>query len=190
MSTSTSCPIQRGADQAKQIIIDFETWWNREGEELALNQTIPGVIGWSDVKSIAQHAWLNGAISATRRGRMTAEEINVAIAEACGRKKIDPPKDQGWGQSAKGKSWWYVHQLPNYVGDLNAMHEAESILTFDQVGTFESHLHRIVHEFLSQAPKQDALFYSSHTFFLMAHAGAAKRAEAFLRTIGKWKENS
>lgn len=100
---------------------------------------------------------------------MTDEQINIAVAEACGWKRIEPPKDQGWGAAARGKEWWYVYQLPKYSSDLNAMHEAEKHIP-------EKH-HRT--------------YYYEEKLHLMTigrgeRATARQRAEAFLKTLGKW----
>ena len=62
---------------------------------------------------------------------------------------------------------------PNYPFDLNAMHEVEKWLTgYQQTVTYSDNLMKIV---------------GYHTFD-SAHATAAQRAEAFLRTIRKWEE--
>ena len=94
---------------------------------------------------------------------MTPEQQRIAIAEAC-----------GW--TTKHKGLW-VEQLqtyaalPDYLNDLNAMHEAEGILTNEQIEVYCSFL---------QKP-QWGIWWG-------IHATAAQRAEAFLRTIGKWEE--
>lgn len=89
---------------------------------------------------------------------MTDEQINIAIAEAC-----------GWVVFATTRPT----DLLDYVNDLNAMHEAEKVLTrYQQSVTYSDNLMKIV---------------GYHTFD-SAHATAQQRAEAFLRTIGKWEE--
>ena len=94
---------------------------------------------------------------------MTNEEINIAIAEACGYKTgyRDP------------EAW---HPLPDYLNDLNAMHDAEEMLIGDE-------------------PENSELWCDFQTNLVIAcpaylsyHATASQRAEAFLKTIGKWKE--
>ncbi len=65
--------------------------------------------------------------------------------------------------------------LPDYFNDLNAMHEAEKVLTESQ-----------------QMPYRTALFCTEevdYSYFKLIHATAAQRAEAFLRTIGKWEDS-
>jgi hypothetical protein len=78
------------------------------------------------------------------------EQQQVAIEEAC-----------GWTVWSCG--------VPDYLNDLNAMHEAENSLTTSQMTTMSQYLHRKIG-------------------VLWGFATAAQRAEAFLRTIGKWKE--
>jgi hypothetical protein len=62
----------------------------------------------------------------------------------------------------------------DYCTDLNAMHEAEEVLTDVQCLFFRTHLR----ERLENHP---ASLY-------VWHATARQRAEAFLRTLGKWEE--
>ena len=61
--------------------------------------------------------------------------------------------------------------------DLNAMHEAEKILTDDQGRRF-----RLLLQDNSDGPQ--AAFQTVEA--AMCHATANQRAEAFLKTIGKW----
>jgi hypothetical protein len=62
---------------------------------------------------------------------------------------------------------------PNYVKDLNAMHEAEDYV-FGESGAKPWELYAL---YLDTILGQEAIF-----------ATAAQRAEAFLRTIGKWED--
>jgi hypothetical protein len=79
---------------------------------------------------------------------MTNEQINIAIAEACGGK-------------------WHI---PDYCSDLNAMHEVEENLLGDSWIGYINQL----------ADIEGSLFG--------IRATARQRAEAFLRTLGKWEE--
>jgi hypothetical protein len=100
---------------------------------------------------------------------MTPEAQRIAIAEAC-----------GWKTGYRDPEAW--HPLPDYLNDLNAMHEAVSIFDYDQADGFEDHLcdicKRLNDEKENPAPWR----------FAVVNATASQRAEAFLRTIGKWKE--
>jgi hypothetical protein len=65
----------------------------------------------------------------------------------------------------------FNHDRPNYLNDLNAMHEAEKVLTSEQVTSYVYSLESM-----------------NERWSTPAFATAAQRAEAFLRTIGKCKE--
>ena len=103
---------------------------------------------------------------------MTDEQINAAIAEACGWKT----KNNHW-ITPNGTSV-YTIDLPDYCTDLNAMHEAEKGL---RKHIKASDTDRIVgnrmHEYA------ELIGYA-------IDATARQRAEAFLRTLGKWEENA
>jgi hypothetical protein len=97
------------------------------------------------------------------------------------------PIDQKWdhygtvstpcGQNPVTKAW---ETLPNYPGDLNAMHEAEKMLSDTQV----------VHYRLKLSENSDGRSSSFSTVeSAMCHATAAQRCENLLRTVGLWKED-
>lgn len=100
---------------------------------------------------------------------MTTDEQNMAIAKALNWR---PTVDGGICWDNKGKP---IVAPPYYTNDLNAMHEAERVLTMEQCGAFEAAL---------QA--SDALPYPAG--LNVWHATAAQRAEAFLKTLNLWKE--
>lgn len=64
--------------------------------------------------------------------------------------------------------------LPDYLNDLNAMHEAEKVLTDDQLYSM----------LLNVKNKTRSMVNGT----AIMTASAAQRAEAFLRTLGKWEE--
>ena len=68
----------------------------------------------------------------------------------------------------------------DFASDLNAMHEAEKALSPEQAWNF-------VNELGHAADARGWLDSISATFKL-AHSTADQRAEAFLRTIGKWTD--
>ena len=109
---------------------------------------------------------------------MTPEQQHMTIAKACGWgiKRRDITGFNVWEPDAKLPAQLsnnLENKLPNYTGDLNAMHEAEKTLSFSQETKYVANLMKQHKE------------YPMTTGFL---ATAAQRAEAFLRTIGKWKE--
>jgi hypothetical protein len=66
--------------------------------------------------------------------------------------------------------------LPDYLHDLNAMHEMEKMLPFDRRRFYCEMLVKVIGSLTPQLEWE------------MIHATAAQRREAFLRTFGKWKE--
>jgi len=89
---------------------------------------------------------------------MTDEKINAAIAKACGWKGCSRCSDPECAYNF----------MPNYCNDLNAMHQAEETLPDGDLWTMKYNL-----------PLQGGLEFRST---------ARQRAEAFLRTLGKWEE--
>jgi len=112
---------------------------------------------------------------------MNQEKQRIAIAEACG---IVGPFDNRWikeyeeeGGDVYGFTGFEKGELvfvPDYLNDLNAIHEAEKVLRDDREAAFRG--------WLWLAHGQPELRCA------IVHATAAQRAEAFLRTIGKWEE--
>lgn len=100
---------------------------------------------------------------------MTDEQINAAIAEACGWSM----EDGVWVWTADGIDCTY-YELWDWANDLNAMHHAEKVLTDAQCVFFRAYLRE-------QFGPHPASLY-------VWHATARQRAEAFLRTVGKWEE--
>jgi hypothetical protein len=117
---------------------------------------------------------------------MNTEKQRIAIAEACGWKDIKDTNHESVDIESRSITHWsgltgvppeFIHYewnrviIPDYLNDLNAMHEAEEVLTdSDQKHKYASLLGR-------------------HDYWLLIHATAAQRAEAFLRTIGKWEDD-
>lgn len=106
---------------------------------------------------------------------MTPEEINVAIAESLGQEYHKPT-------AAEIASGSYYQYEPNYHGDLNAIHKAENNLTYELNYAHAKHLAEIIG--LDGLGNWD--YCAAFTF---GNATAPQRCEAFLKTIGKWKEN-
>jgi len=106
---------------------------------------------------------------------MNPEQQQLAIAEACGRVQR---ADGFWFPAGK---YYGSAGIPDYLNDLNAMHEAEKTLT-----------HETRPEYLCQlfdaATRGRSGLYPVDENYLSHHATASQRAEAFLRTIGKWEE--
>lgn len=107
---------------------------------------------------------------------MNPEAQRIAIAEACGatvyRVKISK-------YNPKGLRTRTLCMLPDYLNDLNAMHEAEKELREPQVMAYILKLRDIVERIDDTGENGIEM--------TLIHLTAAQRAEAFLRTIGKWK---
>ncbi len=117
---------------------------------------------------------------------MTPEAQRIAIAEACGWKKVKSSQGSPWGISAAFPEYEYIHQLPNYLNCLNAMHEAEKMLTDEQQWDYFIAISKIVR------PERftDDDWFVGHTdwYHNILTSTASQRAKAFLKTIGKWTE--
>lgn len=109
---------------------------------------------------------------------MTPEAQRIAIAEECGWKS--PSCNLLDIQVDKDGNLWT--ELPDYPNDLNAMHEAEKKLEFPEA--YASRLGPILLRDGSSSNMDGTTAWN----FAFSHATARQRAEAFLRTIGKWEE--
>jgi len=108
---------------------------------------------------------------------MNKEQIRIKIAEACG---WTPTPEGLYTKDPAGLRPPFRHpeHLPDYLNDLNAMHEAETVLTEKKVRSYAF----ILAQVLDTSPTVDL-----DDQFLNIHATAAQRAEAFLKTLGLWK---
>jgi hypothetical protein len=104
---------------------------------------------------------------------MTPEAQRITIAEACGWTR----EGHLWRGPTHRKDWpasCRADDLPDYLDDLNAMHEAEGVLI----------------EMSDGMPLPDK--WSEYCSWLVGRclpfrATAAQRAEAFLRTLNLWQ---
>lgn len=127
---------------------------------------------------------------------MTPEEQRISIAEACGWVHIEHTTD-GKIVGLTSPAMSLHKELPDYLNDLNAVHEAEKVLTLAQKLRFAQLLEIIVTDQCEEnfPPKyNDSCFNGKgwydndyRTISLMLHATAAQRSRAFLMTLGLWK---
>jgi hypothetical protein len=106
---------------------------------------------------------------------VSPDEQRIAIAEAC-----------GWFyQSQKVRGWYHkwdlkrISKLPDYYNSLDAMHEAEKVLTDEQWHKYRDELRTTVLgpvRMVSEWCKADI------------HATASQKAKCFLKAICKYKE--
>ena len=109
---------------------------------------------------------------------MTDNEIRIAVAEAC-----------GWTHNEYDASLWYhqdhcpddkyilVDDLPDYSSSLDAMYEAEKVLTDDKLMDFARWL----------GWDDD---FPERTVKTLLRATARQRCEALLRVLGKWQSSA
>ncbi len=132
---------------------------------------------------------------------MKPEEQTIAIAESVGWKWIqtnfeaksgfigtDSPHSgnipyQGRNYPSNAHLPTYGKAIPDYLNDLNAMHDAMAYLDPEQMTQFASELSALVLE----NPHKYWWDLSSHEVGHVANATAKQRAEAFLKTLGLWK---
>lgn len=130
---------------------------------------------------------------------MNEQAQRIAIAEACGWSAANRGLNE-WAcvtpdgeersrniDQERGLVFYYyskehalAHGTPDYLHDLNAMHEAEKVMAdkFGYMVWFQ--------EMGGAAPF--CYFGGNEHVWRIANATASQRAEAFLRTIGKWKD--
>lgn len=103
---------------------------------------------------------------------MTPEQQRIKIAETCGWKiAINSPS---WSYyRPDGKGW--NGDLPDYLNDLNAMHEAEKIMKNRQKAKYQ--------RLISDRPASN-LFLQ----FSAISATAEQKARAFLKVMNLWEE--
>jgi len=100
---------------------------------------------------------------------MKPELQQEAIAKYCGCRKIHGAEIYQWSWMSSDDIG--ANELPDYLNDLNAMHEAEKKLTSKQMVVYADNLNR-----------------TTPLGSWMIVATAAQRAEAFIRTLGIWVE--
>ena len=99
---------------------------------------------------------------------MKPEEQRIAIAEACGWISFKNGTDGFAPRDRKINILCDIYDpLPDYLNDLNAMHEAEKVLNSEHWDNYCAILDKLDGPSIS--------------------ATAAQRAEAFLRTLNLWK---
>jgi len=116
---------------------------------------------------------------------MKPEQQRIAIAEACGWELV-PSHDGYHGGIAEafpdfwldpeGEKHWQDMPLPNYLNDLNAMHEAVKTLPQNIKPRYFACLCVVVSGAISL-----------HGYSEATEATAAQRCEAFLRTLNLWQ---
>lgn len=109
---------------------------------------------------------------------MKPEQQNKSIAAHCGWKQSTSSMWEGWWHQ-KGKKT-YQQFCPDYCNDLNAMHEAEKTIPIKLQFIYTSEI--VV------AYTGGRIFMGEDNRIPIAFASASQKAEAFLKTIGKWED--
>lgn len=115
---------------------------------------------------------------------MNKEKQQIAIAKACGWSNLQDSDYKPFGKaqlvgSHPGGSAQNLLRVPDYLNDLNAMHEAENMLTEHQWDEYERALRLVC----------DACSYYEGAGKELLHANAAQRSEAILKTLNLWEDS-
>lgn len=143
---------------------------------------------------------------------MSKDEKRIKIAEACGCRfwitegdiyngmfnpcwsEIPP-----YGSNTHKSGFWrevksnevvfgmLLNRIPDYFGDLNAIHEAESILTPEQRIKYAKELDYACSDMLSEPVPYSGEIVNWPQAFGMIHLTADERAESIGTTLGLWK---
>lgn len=121
---------------------------------------------------------------------LTPEQIRVMIAEACGFTRIYGCQSiitQVWviagGDRSRIHDCRTLETLPDYLSDLNAMHEAEKVLKWEQRKQYHSALADVAEFSYCEADTQEETELDWNC--RICHATATQRAHAFLLATGK-----
>jgi hypothetical protein len=122
--------------------------------------------------------------------QMRPEAQRIAIAEVCGWKICLSDLQSGL-DVYKGETATERRCVPDYLSDLNAMHEAERyacehLMDADQWEQYGHELERVHPSACLKTPNEEIVDYYEFAT-LMTDLTAAQRAEAFLKTLGLWK---
>ena len=113
---------------------------------------------------------------------MTPERMRIKIAEALGWKRVEYHPalgNQGWTSPDRPGT----RLAPDFCNDLNSCHDMEKILTKSDHANYVEHLITITN---INTETTGVRYWTN--YFLVSHATALQRCEAFLRTKGLWEE--
>ena len=116
---------------------------------------------------------------------MTPEQQRIAIAQSCGYKDVATRMTEGTIRVTTGfKHHTFDEEIPDYLNDLNAMHEAEKTLW--EIDWNNRH---VFNDNLANTLKGRTVNRNEWDAETLLDSTAAQRAEAFIRTTGKWVES-
>ena len=110
---------------------------------------------------------------------MTDDQINAAIAKACGWTEVGECEHGGFRLRGFPPDRYEAHRkpIPEFCTDLNAMAEAESTMTKGQWAFFVAKLAQ-----LTRYPGRFDIPVQ-----ILLQASPRQRAEAFLKAVEKWE---
>lgn len=118
---------------------------------------------------------------------MTPKAQQIAIAKACGWTEIWRA-ERLYGKPPDGGSAIYV--VPGYLHDLNACHEMEKVLTEREQLAYIEEIGKLVRDAYSKTGRDPRSCEDREVIFWHMTATATQRCDAFLRTLGLWREPS
>ena len=144
----------------RAIAAGFTDLYGDDGMGMGLRGTINGKVEWVKEYLIASRD----------------SEINRAMAEVAGW-DFDPPQAREWDSRGKWvtgpsgtPSLIFAHNIPNYLTDLDAVHEVVRKLTDDEYANYSKYLSRMFG--LTRPRHHDAT--------------ARQRCEAILKNMNRW----
>jgi hypothetical protein len=132
---------------------------------------------------------------------MTDEQINIAIAETCGWLKFTQfttyPKSWSWGRTPARyhKPIWSLTSLTDMREDECTKYgwHGDGYISIDHIPDYCNDLNTM-HQLINRMKRPDYIEWALNLTEICGSddaysASAKKQAEAFLKTIGKWKED-
>ena len=121
---------------------------------------------------------------------MNKEKQKIAIAEACGWSNLQDSDYKPFGKAQlvgkhPGGSAQNLLRVPDYLNDLNAMHEAEETLTEHE---WNQMFEWLIHIRWRDANATERYGIGKQKALSPSRATSAQRAEAFLRVKNKWEK--
>lgn len=130
---------------------------------------------------------------------MSPESQRIAIAKVCGWKQTQVPDGLSFSEPKvpKFRIMWVKDEnlitqtikLPDYLNDLNAMHEAEKCLFQSKPGYYNrSYFFALVNIIYNFDPSETGWDGDARVCCKVTHSSASQRAEGFLRTLNLWED--
>ena len=126
---------------------------------------------------------------------MTEEQMNIAIAESQGISDCIVREQEHVNVEGREVTYWEelggykdgkYHRIPDYANDLNAMHELEK--SIKEPASYAGWLEAVTESEIAVGSLDPQGQISYRSLFRTAHASARQRAEAYLRTIGRFED--